>query len=406
MRYSMRVVLCALGALLFAVTGARAQDDVQDILDEVWPDQPRHRPFSDEISLDSPNAAARYLFLFKQLDDRTRKFASCLVVGKLVWEFDIEDAPGTPADLRELLIEQQGWIKSLMDAAAIEQFDLGYVEGLARKIEDDDSRRGYLSNIRGAADVLLADARRLWLDGKHADAADRLRAVFGLARHTSDLPSPLINQLMARSLFRKAWQATTMILAEGQPALPEKQRRELLAVVSAMDAKDPVGRRAGWEACRRSVRQFAGEQLSNGKIGEPLLAMLAIEKGLQIGMAGLFDKIIKGKGELPKQDDVAIRKEVEEAAEEIDDALGDITHEEMAAQLQKIDDFTVRIRRAWEDADAEEKLKAVEKEMNADESGLAEFILVYPRMAQRDWRESVEWAAELKKKLSAPQAEK
>jgi len=390
-----RFLLVAMITLLTHSGVSFAQPDLEAILDEIWPDRPRHPAFIDPISPDSPNAAARYLWLSDRMDAPLADLAGWLPGDKLEFAFDPEfETPGTINDLRTKLIEQQAWITSLVEVTKLPKFDLAYASGFDAFMPQKDARRSVLKNVRKAARILRADAVRLCLDGKHSEAGDRLIAMFGLVVHFSNLPSPMINQLVAKSLLGLAHGTSVAILADGQPALADQQRVQLIAMLDRLQPKDPVRRREGWEEYRKACRKFAGEQLEGGEVGHPLVVMLTMHWGGERAMSRVFDGILKGAHPTPKPDD----KETLAEAESYSSLL---THEALTAQLKRIDDLTERIKAVWEDADAPQKIKTMEAEFAEDATGLSKLVLVFPRQAQRDWRDSVTWVAELRTKLEA-----
>lgn len=390
-RFGMSRVLAALvvvAAPLFAPADCLAQEE-PPTLNDVWPDRPRHPAFTDPIVPDSPNAAARYLWLFPRVDERLRTLAGHLRTQELVFAFDAQQgAPGTAEDLRATLIEQQEWIRALIEAARMERFDLRYSPDEIASNPPDDAREVFLSGCISAIRILRADAIRLWIDGKHEEAGDRLAGALGVALHCGRLPGPMVNQMGSATLLALVYRTALPMLAEGQPLFPPAARGKILGLLNRIDQQDPANRRAGWMAYQRQARSFAWQQLADGKVGAPLIFVLRMIKRMDVGAA-----VFRDDG---ADVDAAVKKIEEEVAK-----LDALTNEELAAQLKRIDDLAARIKAVWEDADAGEKIKAMEEEWKSDASGLSTYVLGFPREAQQEWQDSVRHVAELRSRFEA-----
>lgn len=391
-------LFCGLIGFLLLSSTVLAKQSADDVLSAVWPDRPEHPVFDDAVGADSANAAGRYLWLFQRADTKLLDLAGWVDGDKLAFEFHADaEAPGTVDDLRRMLIAQQEWIESIIQAAKMERFDLKYTLGYEPRSPEGDVRGGVLGNARKASRVLRADAVRLWVDGKHDAAAERLVAMFGLAEQFARLPSPMINQLVARSLFGYA-HPTARLMLEDQQQFPESKRRDIARILDRVKQDDPTNRRAGWHEYRADALGFVESQLKNGEVGAPLLAVLAQHKGIEIAVGSLFRGVASDPGGSKNKIDPKAKRAAEEAAEE----LAGLTHAELSKRLETIKKQMAELDRVWEHDDAMERIRAIDTQIHEDETGLPNVVLAFPRQVYRDWNESVKWMTEIRESLKSP----
>ncbi len=127
--------------------------------------------------------------------------------------------------------EGQDVIANLMWAAGLPSCDFGvqYQQGWQAILP-------HLGNLRGAARVLVADARRQARDGDTEAAADRLEAVYHMARHVRS-DGVLISSLVSMAMASAAHEAADELLASGRLTAPARDR--LIAALERFGTDDP-----------------------------------------------------------------------------------------------------------------------------------------------------------------------
>ena len=393
MKHAWCAAVVAACATLLSPSTSSAQSSYVKALELVYPEATQQPAFPDEISADSPNAAARYLWLFSKMDPRLRSLAPWVRADTLRIELDPEsEAPGTTAELRAGLMAEQAWIRDVINATRLPHFDLGYSDKWAIRLADEP-RTGFLMSTRRTFAILQADAVRLWGEGEHEQAADRVVASSRLAVQISRSSTPTLNEIMAEALQTVAWETLRAMLREGQPPFPEKHRAELRELLRKLDPDDPFRVRAGWRRRVAQQQSFIREQLADGKIGEPLLLSLAelqVPLVRQDALAADFVARAEADGAPPP----TFAAFVKTMAADIK-GFDQLRHDQVTAKFIEANELVAQIERMWTEEDALAKIRAIEKTLDQDTTGMIRVVLLAPSGFQRTWRESVTLVKEM-----------
>ena len=174
------------------------------------------------------NAALRYWVIFSQISQDRAETLRNIDFDKLLTADDVK-AAFTSA---EFSIEHLDVVTSLIEATRIPRCDFGV-----------DMRQGpyalmpHLGQIRTCSRVLRLDARRLLLEGRHDEAAQRVAAILRLATHVSG-DKIMISSLVAVAVAELGFAEGTKILEAGK--LSPATVTELQSALAAMNDRDPM----------------------------------------------------------------------------------------------------------------------------------------------------------------------
>ena len=173
------LVVVLLATALPSPTAAQFED-LRKLYDEINP-PPNHPPFADPISANSPNAAGRYLWLARQVDERAFDAAGYVERSLTEWKLPDylmdDDVPDVVA-WRRWLTEHREWTDAVVEASRLDRFELHRSkEARSDRWGEDDVRRRIHSDLFNFGKSLEDDAGRLWIDGEQEAAIDRVEAI-------------------------------------------------------------------------------------------------------------------------------------------------------------------------------------------------------------------------------------
>ncbi len=359
---------------------------------EFWNEgRPVHPPMKEAPSPDSANAAARYAWLLQGLD---RKFADDCgwLDHRMTFEILENDAGITLAPIREGLVERQGWIDAVVEAARLERCDFGSSTNTGGVLDPNDASRPSLRDFRRARDVVDADARRLAAMGAMDGASQRLAAMIRMSWHISRRDPSLLTLLSAASTLRKASELTTKLA----PELDDASRAAVLVELRRLPGLDPLGHHLRWSTARSSEISFAKSHLKDKGIGQPLRKSLVQMKHTEAIVQGIFESMV--------QEAVDREPSRAEFSRLILEKLGTVdlpAPDALRAILERSEELGEELSDRWYQADANEAFEAATREIDADASGLMSLVLFQPKATRRDCRatlDAVQQAIEALKK--------
>lgn len=176
----------------------------------------------------SANAALRYWVIFSQISQDRAETLRNIDFDKLLTVDDVK-AAFTSA---EFSVEHLDVITSLIEATRIPRCDFG-----VDMSQGPYALMPHLGQIRTCSRVLRLDARRLLLEGRRDEAAQRVAAILRLATHVSGdkiMISSLVGVVVAELGFAEG----TKILEAGR--LSPATVTELQSALAAINARDPM----------------------------------------------------------------------------------------------------------------------------------------------------------------------
>jgi hypothetical protein len=217
------------------------------------------------------NAAVLYLQaveMIRQLDPRR--------LGHLR---DVASRPLQPIEQEpaESLQSAAGIVETLRQAARIPRCDFSIVHGKQAPVIP-----GYLSGLRKAALLLLADAVRMLQEAEDDQAAERLQVCFRMSAHLAGDPI-IASALVSHDVFTDVDGLARWAL--GNDAFSARDRARLFRGVEAMPRRDPFGYVAAIRSAREQILKqlrFSGdawaraEQTLNRLDGDELLYLLVV----------------------------------------------------------------------------------------------------------------------------------
>ena len=272
---------------------------------------------------DPTNAALLYYRAFMLIPDEMSK--------KLSEAYTSADANWTPdADLSKMLTDGSNAVGELLRASKIESADFGveYSQGFASLLP-------HLGKIRTTSRLLAADARRAASEGKSDDAADRVAAMFAMARHITQ-ERLLISSLVSIAVHASACSGG---VSDEHRHLTAAGKQKLIAATDRFDAPDPWGVKAA----------VGGERLC---VTVWIRAVLAQPGGLAI----LNTQIMPLVDGAPDSPDVKAIKEMDAAA--------------IGADLDKAEGFYSAAIAAFDQPDAQQQLRTLGERAAAGDFGI------------------------------------
>lgn len=165
-------------------------------------------------------------------------------------DFTFSDPAWRPNEATSTLLRESTFLPGLIRATRIEQADFGVERELGFEI-----LLPHLRPMRTGAQLLAADARRLQDEGDLKGAAERVGAIFRMARHLDGERSHLlIETLVGGSIFALACGEAERLAGDG--VLTPETRDLLVAELDRFSGEDPVRFKDGF---RREVA-FTHEQ--------------------------------------------------------------------------------------------------------------------------------------------------
>ena len=137
-------------------------------------------------------------------------------------------------EVKELLSKHRSEVNILIKASKMERcdFEVDYDEGFNAILP-------HLSPLRNSARILALDAQRAMSEGKPDEAAERLAAIFSMARHVCS------DKLLISSLVGIAIESLAETnLQSMNDRLTQEGRADVLAALDKYDTVDPFGVRA------------------------------------------------------------------------------------------------------------------------------------------------------------------
>lgn len=140
---------------------------------EQWLGRPVQDRFPDALTLDSPNAAARYLILLDCLDQNAASRFGWLTRESMAFEV-ADDATFGESDLRVDAARLDLWVQELVEATRLPDCNWHFAaDAWPRLLPPDDPRRGVRITSRRADELLLGLSRLSLADG-NVESAVRL----------------------------------------------------------------------------------------------------------------------------------------------------------------------------------------------------------------------------------------
>ncbi len=240
--------------------------------------------------------------------------------------------PGAPAGDRakaeQFVSDHQEEIAILLRAAAFEDSDFGI-----QRDHGPDALIRHIAPMRQGARLLMADARLRLAAGDHAAAAERLAAVFGMARHIAQ-DRLVISGLVSTSVMLAACQETKLGLESR--VFDKADKAVLRRALARLDPEDPCGLRSGLSGEREGFMPWLRAH-ADPKKREPVRVLLA-------GMR-------------------------EEPEMEVDRIMA-LSKREFDRAIDRADDYYAQALEAWEKPDAAEALARLQDSVAAGDFGL------------------------------------
>jgi len=351
---------------------------------------------------DSPNAAARYLALFETMDKTLAERAAYVQPNAGQFTIDVfEDQEFTAADVRQTLLDHQDWINRFIAATELDTCDFR-LEVEAYGVMPPPPDRIPMTPFRAVNRILLADAYRNWAANDVDAAVGRVAASLRLSRHIVDQHNCMyLWPLVADSHFEKACEAISQLnQSTGTRSLNPAHRALLDHIVQRFDATDPSGIRRAVLLQARSFLDFAETELRDGEVGSRLIIATSLIKGVDVMASNLFTHVLEkaGEGEFNRLPE----RENRDLFAELTRQSGFMTHGNMTARMARARAMLIEIDEIWPTPDAESRLRSLDQEVEADESGFlaATFVGGIARPWQK-WRQTCDRIAELRLTLQS-----
>lgn len=200
--------------------------------------------FTSELTLQSPDGAVRYMAMRSMLEgevspnthdvehDRWDRFIA------IRFADDVEDTE----TYFEYLKARQELFDQFRHASLLASFgDFGeepaYFES---RLPQDDPRRVLLGTMRLITLALADDAQRLWIQGDHATAIERIRTIFHIAMQMKlDESYESLDGMVAVAIANVGLKRIRR-MSQTEQATPE-QIRSMLGAVELLSGEDPLG---------------------------------------------------------------------------------------------------------------------------------------------------------------------
>ena len=232
------------------------------------------------------------------------------------------------AEYAKTLTENQGVIRQLLRATRIRECDWGveYSQGFGALMP-------HLGKLRAATRVLAADSRRLAADGKVEDAAERVAAIFRMARHAAQDPV-LISSLVGLAIHNAGKAELEWLATNGH--LSDAGRKNIGDAVEQIPASDPFRFHDAIKMERDIALEWIKKEFTGPAAGRRFLEQFA----------------------MPANDDDAAAAEV-----------GKYNAEQLAEGVDMMRPAYDEAIAAWGKPDAVERLRAIEGRVNSGEFG-------------------------------------
>lgn len=392
-----------------------AQDDARLARDRmvrtIFPNLPAHPPFEDEISLDSPNAAARYMYLQQTIPDRIDQLANWIEYNnpnQLAMAEGAEDYGIHVDELRAVLEQNQDWIAALIETTRLDTFDL-YLKTrpLNAPFETDDPRREWsLGFYRKAARILRADSVRLWSIGNRDEATERVVAILRLSSQIQQEDFGMLLKLVADSILNTGIESAAILIDQASPPLSRHQLLTVESVLSRFDAKDPCGIFATWQTQSQQGIEFLESHLAGGEIDLEVDYLASGLRGIGKMSKNLFEYALNPKAFQGDIDAQLRRQALNEVLEAVREFKPDDERYQVAlSALQLARKHKPLIEQAWQDTAELNALREIfVNEVTEEQQYYYEIAIVGFTSFQRTNLGSIEKLRELKLLIeSAPE---
>lgn len=396
--------------MLLSAGPAAAQPINQQLLDWLVPDRPSHPEFTDPVTLDSPNAAGRYLSLFADLDEDFALAAAWATGDPTILTYgdadDIVEPPMSLEELRARLEERQPWIEQVIEASKMERFDRRLSDDLfVRPLTAEDPRHRFHRGARATVRILRTDASRLWEAGDREAAIERIAAIIRLGDQVAADAVDLFDVIVAQAVIGFGADKALQYL----DADPHVATDSLIAAVGELPVDDPARTVQMWNNTRAAVARVAEQGLQGDEISDRLLALLLqtdIGNILADQVIDVLDQALDGK--LPKfdgepatePDQAELRAEIRSAV----DASDLLKPHKLRPLLEEGRRLGDELAQAWYTEQGAERAEALEQRVNEDETLLLDTMLPIPRGIQKSSSQLHDHLQELREAL-APEPE-
>lgn len=284
------------------------------------------------------NAALQYQALFyadlpKELTDAI----DAVELDKVGLESDPAKQPDAFKTAAKMVSERQGAVRRFIAATQLDKcdFEIAYEQGFNAIIP-------HLGLMRKSARMLRVDARRLLLEGQPDAAAQRIVAIYGLARHLKG-DNVLISSLVSIAVAGLANSESEVLIKSGR--LTAVGRESLVQAATRMGEKDPFGVKAAVVGERTITVKWIRDRFPAPGSGPAFVKEVTQEWGLVPGS----------------------REELNEV-EKMDDAA-------FAASLARLDEYHSLMQSQWDLPDAPARLEVLSNRIGSGDFGpLAKFL--------------------------------
>lgn len=314
---------------------------------------------------DSPNAAARYIALFENMDKTLVERAA--QVHYDITPFTIYGYEGitfTATDVRQTLLDHQDWIVSLIAAASLQHCDFGLDPQPLHLWEPNPT----LAPLLAARRTLLADARRCFADGDVAAGLRRADASLRFHAHIGNQANAYAHawSLISESGLKITLEDTVLLVNEAAARMTDAERHRLLQTLKLFNADDPGNALTAVSLQIESFLDFAEAELRDG-VGEQLILQIGRLESVVFSsdlLAGFYEQT---GIENPKSfEDPAKRRRFVELVR----ASEHFSYERLAARVVRGRAILKSLADDWHAPDAQARINAVVAECEADKSTL------------------------------------
>jgi hypothetical protein len=231
------------------------------------------------------------------------------------------------------LAANRGQVEGLLRASSVRDCDWGIDYDLGF-----EALLPHLSKLRASARLLAVDARVKAIQGDPAAAAERIAAIFNIARHSGG-DQLIIISLVSQAIANLGADLTALV----RPALNADGKALILAAAAQLDTADPFGARAGIRGEGLMIQKWVKSRCTGPDAGKKFTQLIvpAVESGavsttseVQLKLAGA--------------DEATLHADLDRAIRVANDSLA-----------------------VWDDADAADRLKEIAARVETGKYGTA-----------------------------------
>lgn len=274
-----------------------------------------------------------------------------------------EDESDATEEYETWLASHQDLIHSIMDASKLDEYfpefqgahyDL-YVEG--------DPRREINAFLRHFTYLLTADSARVWFQGDHAGAIERIHTLLRIAElsrnysNQSFISAMVVNAIAMIGIEHYQWMLEN-------PLCIDDDRQAILKSMSLLNGPDPLGSDHTLGLFVLMADQWLGKQFEIEGGSDELWYQVGMIHGIPNLVSGMFDQALSSK-------EVSIDKE------KLIDELDGIEYEDLVEAYDRFHPFAIEIGQDLISGQATlERLQEIKDLCDEDETGIADLLVL------------------------------